>query len=273
MGHGIAETAILAGIPTVLRDLDPAALQRGLDAIRKDLDRRVERGRLDAAARDAALAHLRGASEAAAIADADGVIEAVTEQLPIKQQVFAELDQVCTRARFIASNTSSISIQAVAAATQRPERVLGMHYFNPAQVMALVEVVTPLTVDEAVVETGMAFCRATGKTPIRVKDTPAFVVNRLFVPMALDAIRLLEAGVASPADIDEGCKLGLGHSMGPLATSDLVGLDVLLHVADSMFDELRDPHVAAPTLLRRLVSAGYLGRKSGRGIFDYRAGA
>jgi len=271
MGHGIAQTAILAGIDVVLRDVDSGALERGRAAIEKGLARLVERERLTAAEQEAALAHLTTATELEALADMDAVIEAAPERLELKRTIFAELDGACPRAIFIASNTSSIPIQQIAVSLpeERRSRALGLHYFNPAQVLPLVEVVRPLTASDEAVAVAEAFVRATGKTPIAAQDTPAFIVNRLFVPMALDALRMWEAGVASAEDIDAGCRLGLGHSMGPLATSDLVGLDVMLDVAESMFDELRDPRVAPPTILRRLVSAGRLGRKTGRGVFDY----
>ncbi len=269
MGHGIAQTAALAGITTILHDVDQAAVDRGLAGIDAGLARMVARGRLGADERDATLARLHGATDLQAVADVDAVIEAAPEQLALKKRIFTDLDALCERAVFLASNTSSLSLQEIAAATVRPGRVLGLHYFNPAQVLPLVEVVTPLTVDPRVAEAAEAFCRATGKTPIRVQDTPAFVVNRLFVPFALDAIRLLESGVASAEDIDRACQLGVSHKLGPLATCDLSGLDVLLHVADAMRAETGDPRWNAPTLLRRLVSAGRLGRKTGRGIFDY----
>lgn len=271
MGHGIAQTAILAGIDVVLRDVDGGALERGRAAIEKGLARLVERERLTAAEQEAALAHLTTSTELEALGGVDAVIEAAPERLELKRAIFAELDAACPRAVFIASNTSSIPIQQIAVSLpeDRRARALGLHYFNPAQVLPLVEVVRPLTASDEAVAAAEAFVRATGKTPIAAQDTPAFIVNRLFVPMALDALRMWEAGVASAEDIDAGCRLGLGHSMGPLATSDLVGLDVMLDVAESMFDELRDPRVAPPTILRRLVSAGRLGRKTGRGVFDY----
>ena len=190
MGHGIAQTAALAGITTILHDVDQAAVDRGLTGIDAGLARMVARGRLGADERDATLARLHGATDLQAVADVDAVIEAAPEQLALKKRIFTDLDALCERAVFLASNTSSLSLQEIAAATARPGRVLGLHYFNPAQVLPLVEVVIPLTVDPGVAEAAEAYCRATGKTPIRVQDTPAFVVNRLFVPFALDAIRL-----------------------------------------------------------------------------------
>ena len=270
MGHGIAQTAVLAGIETLLCDVEQGFVDRGLVSIEKGLDRLVSRARLSAEDKIAAMARLRGATRLEDAAGVDAVIEAAPERLELKQRIFTELDRICERAIFLASNTSSISVQEIARPTSRKERVLGLHYFNPPQVLPLVEVVSPITVDPAVVDAAEAFCRATGKTPIRVKDTPAFIVNRLFVPLALDAMRLLESGVAEAVAIDEACKLGLSHAAGPLATSDLVGLDVMLDIAEAMHGETGDPRWVAPTLLRRLVSAGRLGRKSGHGIFDYR---
>ena len=271
MGHGIAQTAILAGVETTLIDIDSAALDRALESIGNGLERLVSRDRISDDDRNAALARLQTSSEMTALTSVDAVIEAASERIELKRTLFEQIDAVADEALFIASNTSSIPIQqiAVALAPERRARAVGLHYFNPAQVLPLVEVVRPLTASDEAIAAAEAFVRATGKTPIAAQDTPAFIVNRLFVPMALDALRMWESGVASAEDIDRGCQLGLGHNMGPLATSDLVGLDVLLDVSESMFEELRDPHVAPPTILRRLVAAGRLGRKSGHGVFDY----
>jgi 3-hydroxybutyryl-CoA dehydrogenase len=269
MGHGIAQTAALAGIRTILYDIEQSFVDRGLAGIEMGLDRLVSRDRLSADDKVAAMACLSGATDLQAAAGVDAVVEAAPERLEIKQQIFGQLDAICEHAVFLASNTSSISLQEIARPTKRRERVLGLHYFNPPQILPLVEIVIPLTVDPAVVDAAEAFCKVTGKTSIRVKDTPAFVVNRLFVPFALDAIRLLESGVATAEDIDQACQLGVSHKLGPLATADLSGLDVMLDVADAMRNETGDSRWTAPTLLRRLVSAGHLGRKTGRGIFDY----
>ncbi len=203
------------------------------------------------------------------LAGSEGVIEAVSENIELKQSIFERLETVCADATFIASNTSSLSIQEIAQRMSDPSRVVGLHYFNPAQVLPLVEVVVPLTASDDAVDAAWAFVEATGKTPVRVKDTPAFIVNRLLVPFCLSALRLWESGVATAEDIDSACQLGLGHSMGPLATADLVGLDVLLDVAESMQREIGDPNLTPPTILRRLVSAGRLGRKSGHGIYEH----
>lgn len=269
MGHGIAQTAVLAGIDTILYDVQQRFLDRGLAGIESGLDRLVARERLSPEEKSATMGRVTGSTDLQDFAGVNGVIEAAPERLELKQKIFEDLDRICDGAIFLASNTSSISLQEIARLTQRPERILGMHYFNPPQILPLVEIVMPITVDPGVVEAAEAFCVATGKTSIRVKDTPAFVVNRLFVPFALDAIRLLESGVATAEDIDQACQLGVSHKMGPLATADLSGLDVMLDVADAMREETGDARWNAPTLLRRLVSAGRLGRKTGRGIYDY----
>ena len=269
MGAGIAQVAVQRGYPTVLRDIDQALVDRGLATIEKGLGRLVTKDRLAPDDRDAALARLSGTVDLAPFADADLVIEAASERLDLKRKIFAELDQACPQARIIASNSSSLSNQNLAGVTQRPQRVIGLHFFNPAPVLPLVEVVVPYTADPELVELAERWVRSLGKTPVRAKDTPGFIANRLLVPFALDAFRLLEAGVATAEDIDTACRLGLSHAMGPLATSDLVGLDVLLDVAAAMYQELRDPGLAAPTILRRYVEAGWLGRKSGRGVYRY----
>jgi len=269
MGAGIAQVAVQHGYATVLRDIDQSLIDRGLATVEKGLGRLVDKDRLSATERDAALARLSGGGDLEALADADLVIEAASERLAIKRAIFVELDAACLQARIIASNSSSLSNQNLAGVTRRPERVIGLHFFNPAPVLPLVEVVVPYTADIEVVELGEAWVRSIGKTPVRAKDTPGFIANRLLIPFALDALRLLEGGVATAEDIDTACRMGLSHAMGPLATADLVGLDVLLDVADAMYAELRDPGLAAPTILRRYVEAGWLGRKSGRGVFQY----
>jgi 3-hydroxybutyryl-CoA dehydrogenase len=269
MGSGIAQTALLAGIEVSLVDQDAHQLERARGVIRGGLERLVSRERLSAEQGEAAMASLTMSSEVEQLASAHGVIEAVSEHVELKQAIFERLETVCTDAKFIASNTSSLSIQEIAQRMSDPSRVVGLHYFNPAQVLPLVEVVVPLTASEDAVEAAWAFVESTGKTPVRVKDTPAFIVNRLLVPFCLSALRLWESGVATAEDIDQACQLGLGHSMGPLATADLVGLDVLLDVSESMQREIGDPTLAPPTILRRLVSAGRLGRKTGRGVYEH----
>lgn len=269
MGSGIAQTALLAGIDVSLVDVDDSQLERARSVIQSGVERLVSRERISAEQGDVALAALSTSTDLEALAGSEGVIEAVSEHIELKQGIFERLETVCGDAKFIASNTSSLSIQEIAQRMTDPSRVVGLHYFNPAQVLPLVEVVVPLTASDEAVEAAWAFVEATGKTPVRVKDTPAFIVNRLLVPFCLSALRLWESGVATAEDIDRACQLGLGHSMGPLATADLVGLDVLLDVAESMQREIGDPNLTPPTILRRLVSAGRLGRKTGRGIYEH----
>ncbi len=269
MGSGIAQTALLAGVEVTLVDVDQGQLERARGVIGSGIERLVSRARIEAEQGEAALAALNTSTDLEALASAQGVIEAVSENLALKQGIFERLEHVCSDARFLASNTSSLSIQEICERMQDPSRVVGLHYFNPAQVLPLVEVVVPLTASDEAVDTAWAFVESTGKTPVRVKDTPAFIVNRLLVPFCLSALRLWESGVATAEDIDRACQLGLGHSMGPLATADLVGLDVLLDVAESMQREIGEPTLSPPTILRRLVSAGRLGRKTGRGIYEH----
>ena len=269
MGAGIAQVAVQHGYATVLRDIDQALIDRGIATVEKGLGRLVDKGRLAAADRDAALARLGGGLDLDALADADLVLEAASERLDIKRAIFAELDGACPQARVLASNSSSLSNQNLAGVTKRPGRVIGLHFFNPAPVLPLVEVIVPYTADEAVVDLGERWVRSLGKQPVRAKDTPGFIANRLLVPFILDAFRLLESGVASAEDIDTACHVGFNHAMGPLATADLIGLDVMLDIAEAMQAELHEPSLAAPTMLRRYVEAGWLGRKSGRGVYRY----
>ena len=269
MGAGIAQVAVQHGYATVLRDIDQALIDRGIAAVEKGLGRLVDKGRLGAAERDAALARLGGGLDLDALADADLVLEAASERLDIKRAIFAELDEACPQARVLASNSSSLSNQNLAGVTKRPGRVIGLHFFNPAPVLPLVEVIVPYTADEEDVDLGERWVRSLGKQPVRAKDTPGFIANRLLVPFILDAFRLLESGVASAEDIDTACHVGFNHAMGPLATADLIGLDVMLDIAEAMQAELHEPSLAAPTMLRRYVEAGWLGRKSGRGVYRY----
>ena len=269
MGSGIAQTALLAGAEVSLIDVDSGQLERARGVIENGVNRLVSRERISEAQGQSALAALTTTTDMEALVSAQGVIEAVSENVTLKQGLFERLEELCADAAFLASNTSSLSIQEIAQRMSDPSRVVGLHYFNPAQVLPLVEVVVPLTASEEAVQAAWAFVESTGKTPVRVKDTPAFIVNRLLVPFCLSALRLWESGVATAEDIDQACQLGLGHAMGPLATADLVGLDVLLDVAESMQREIGDPTLAPPTILRRLVSAGRLGRKTGRGIYEH----
>jgi 3-hydroxybutyryl-CoA dehydrogenase len=269
MGSGIAQTAAVAGFPTVARDLDEGLLARGERAIQQSLDKLVEKGKLDAGARDAALGRLSFTVELPDLKDCDLIVEAVTESLELKTGLWRALDPVCPARTIFASNTSSLSIGEMAAATGRPDRFVGLHFFNPVPLMPLVEVVRAVATSAETIDAAMAFVRRLGKEPIAARDRSGFVVNRLLVPYLLDAARAREAGLASTADIDRGMQLGCGHPMGPLALLDFVGLDTVVRIAEIMFEEFREPRFAPPPLLRRMVAAGLHGRKSGRGFYDY----
>jgi 3-hydroxybutyryl-CoA dehydrogenase len=269
MGSGIAQAAATAGFPTVVRDIEAGLLARGQASIRKSLDKLVEKAKLDAAARDAALERLVFTTDLADLVRCDLIVEAVTEDLRVKTELWLALDPSCPAHTIFASNTSSLSIGDMAAATRRPDRFIGLHFFNPVPLMPLVEVVRAVTTSPEVFERGVAFARRLGKEPIVARDRSGFVVNRLLVPYLLDAVRALEQGVATAGDIDRGMQLGCGHPMGPLALLDFVGLDTVVRIAEIMFDEYRESRLAPPPLLRRMVAAGLHGRKSGRGFYDY----
>lgn len=272
MGSGIAEVCARAGYNVIVREVDEAALNRGLERIRQSLGRALERGRIDQATYDQTLGRIRGTVNMADLAGSDFVIEAVVENLDLKKQVFAELDRICRDGVILATNTSCLPVTDIAAATRRPKLVVGTHFFNPAPVLPLVEIVRTILNDDPTVETTRRFCESLGKTVVITKDRPGFIVNRLAIPFLLDAVRLLEEGMATKEEIDTAVKLGLNHPMGPLTLLDFVGLDTTLFVADAMYQEFRDPKFAAPPLLRRMVAAGWLGRKSGRGFYEYPSG-
>ena len=271
MGGGITQVAAQAGLQTTVVEANTELLDRGLGAIRRNLDGLVEKGRLDAKARDAAWGRITGSVQLDDLREADIVIEAITENVGLKKETFGKLDRICPPHALLASNTSSCTITELAAATKRPAQVLGLHFFNPAPVMKLVEVVRTILTGEETVKTAWAFVQALGKTPVATQDTTGFIVNRLLVPYLLEAIRLLEAGIATKEDIDQAMKLGCGYPMGPFTLLDLVGLDTTLFVAEVMFDEFREPRFAPPPLLKRMVMAGHRGRKSGKGFYDYSA--
>jgi len=269
MGSGIAEVTARSGYATVVREVSPELLAKGRGRIEKSAAGAVERGKLPAADREAALGRLRFTTALEDLADCDIVIEAATENPVLKKELFASLDRICKPGAILASNTSSIPIIELAAATKRPELVVGLHFFNPVPVMKLVEVVRTIRVADASVAAARAFAESLGKRPIIAKDRAGFVVNVLLVPYLLDAVRLLEQGVASKEDIDEGMRLGCGHPMGPLQLLDFVGIDTTYFIAEIMFEEFKDSRYAAPTLLRQMTVAGLHGRKSGRGFYDY----
>ncbi len=271
MGSGIAEVCARAGFQVIVREVNPELLQKGLDRIRASMAKAVERGKLSASDMEAAWGRIRGTLEMADFAACDLVIEAVVEDMNTKKGVFAELDRICPPHAVLASNTSSLSITELGSVTRRPEQVIGLHFFNPVPVMPLLEIVVGLQTSEETVALGRALAERLNKTVVISKDRPGFIVNRLLIPYLLDAIRLLEEGVATMEDIDTAIRLGLNHPMGPFTLMDFVGLDTLLFIADAMFEEFKDPRYAAPPLLRRMVAAGWLGRKSGRGFYTYPA--
>jgi 3-hydroxybutyryl-CoA dehydrogenase len=269
MGSGIAQVAAQAGYSTVVREVTPELLGKGINSIEKNLTRLVEKGTITDAVRSEIRGRIKGTTAVEDFKDCDLVIEAIVEQLPAKRELFAALDGLCPPSAIFASNTSSLTITEIATATKRPQRFVGLHFFNPVPVMKLVEVVRTIATDPAVYEEVVAFGAKLGKTPVRATDSTGFIVNRLLVPYLLDAIRALEEGVGSIEDIDNSMKLGCGHPMGPLTLLDFVGLDTTYYISQIMFDEFRERRFASPPLLRRMVLAGWNGRKSGRGFYDY----
>lgn len=269
MGAGIAQVCAQAGHDTIVLEVSADLLQRGLERIGQFLQGSVDRGKMTAQERAATLSRLRGTVAAADLADRDLVIEAVTEDLAAKRALLATVDAVCPPRTIFASNTSSLSITQLAAGTRRQERFIGLHFFNPVPLMGLVEMATTILTEDAVVAEAAAFVQSLNKALIRTTDRTGFIVNRLLVPYILDAVRALEQGAGSIADIDRAMMLGCGHPMGPLALLDLVGLDTTLRIAEVFFEEFGEPRFASPPLLKRMVLAGFHGRKSGRGFYDY----
>ncbi len=269
MGSGIVEVSARSGFNVIVGELNQELLDRGLSLIAKSFSKARERGKISAEEAEAAVARITGTTEPAGFTSADLVIEAVTEDLALKQRIFRRLDEVLRPEVIIASNTSSISIATLAAATKRPDKVLGMHFFNPVPVMQLLELVRGILTSDETLSTAQEIGQRLGKTTVVAKDSPGFIVNRLLIPYILDAISLYEAGLATKEDIDNAVKLGLAHPMGPLTLADYVGLDTTLAVANVLFEEYGEPRFKAPPLLRQMVSAGLMGRKSGRGFYDW----
>jgi 3-hydroxybutyryl-CoA dehydrogenase len=270
MGSGIAQTAAQAGLQVTVREVSTELIDKGLANIDKSLARLVQRGTLSSADRDATRKRLRPTTKLEDLAGCDLIIEAITEQLAAKKELFRSLDGFCPPQTIYASNTSSLSITEMAVATKRPERFVGLHFFNPVPIMKLAEVIRTIATDSKVYEEAAALAVRMGKTAVRTSDRTGFVVNRLLVPYLLDAVRALEEGVASIPDIDQAMKLGCGHPMGPLTLLDFVGLDTTYYIANIMFDEFKERRFSPPPLLKRMVMAGWNGRKAGRGFYDYR---
>ena len=269
MGSGIAQVSARAGFQTVVREVSAELVEKGLKGIEKNLTRMVEKGSLTEEAKSEILGRLKGTTSLEDLKDCDVVLEAIIEQLPAKRELFSALDAICRPNTIFASNTSSLTITEIAAATKRPQRFVGLHFFNPVPVMKLVEVVKTIATDPGVYEEMVGFGAKLGKTPVRAQDGGGFIVNRLLVPYLLDAIRALEEGVGSVIDIDNSMKLGCGYPMGPFTLLDFVGLDTTYYISQIMFDEFKEKRFAAPPLLKRMVLAGWHGKKSGRGFYDY----
>ncbi|HSK79361.1 MAG TPA: 3-hydroxybutyryl-CoA dehydrogenase [Thermoanaerobaculia bacterium] len=269
MGSGIAEVAARAGYETVVREVTEELVEKGIDKIRGSLAKAVDKGKLEASVRDEALGRLSGTVDLDPLADCDLVVEAIIENLDEKRKTFTALDEAVKPEAIFASNTSSLTVTQMAMFTKRPDKFVGLHFFNPVPVMKLVEVVrTILTSDESF-DRAFEFARSLGKEPVACRDNSGFIVNRLLVPYLLDAIRALEEGVGSVEDIDKGMQLGCGYPMGPFTLLDFVGLDTTYYIANIMFDEYREKRFAPPPLLKQMVQAGRLGKKSGRGFYDY----
>jgi 3-hydroxybutyryl-CoA dehydrogenase len=269
MGSGIAQVSAQAGFSTVVLEVSQELLDKGMKRLEGFLRGGVEKGKMTAEEKDRILGNLKGTTELRDLADCDLVIEAITENLEAKRELFTRADKVCAPRTIFASNTSSLSVTEMMTAVSRPTRFLGLHFFNPVPLMKLVEVIRTIVTDPEAEETALEFVRATGKVPIRTSDRTGFIVNRLLVPYILDAIRALESGVGSIEEIDAGMKLGCGHPMGPFTLLDFVGLDTTYYIAGIMFDEFKEPRFAAPPLLKRMVLAGMHGRKTGKGFYDY----
>jgi 3-hydroxybutyryl-CoA dehydrogenase len=271
MGNGIAQICAAAGYDVVMRDVEEKFCERGMKTIGKNLDRLVSRGKMTEDDKAALLGRIKTTTALDPLADVDLVIEAILEVVDIKLQLFRDLDQLCKDSAILATNTSSISVTKIAAATKRPEHVIGMHFFNPVPVMKLVEIIMALQTSEEVGSVVEEISKTLGKNPVTVKDSYGFVGNRILLPMINEAINCLYEGLAKPAHIDEVMKLGMNHPMGPLALADLIGLDVCLNVMETLYQGFEDPKYRPCPLLKQMVDAGYLGRKTGRGFYQYEA--
>ncbi len=270
MGSGIAQVCAQSGYQVVVSEINDELLNRGLALIGTSLTKSVDKGRLSQEDKDAILARIKGTTSTSDISDCDLVIEAAIENMDLKEKIFAELDKICPRHAILATNTSCMSIIDMARATTRPDKVLGVHFFNPAPVMKLIEIVRTVATSEETFEIGKNFGQSLGKTVVVAQDAPGFIVNRLMTPFLLNAIRMLETGVATREDIDTAINLGLNHPMGPLALTDLVGLDTVYFISSSIYEEFKDPQFAPPILMKKMIAAGWLGRKTGKGFYEYK---
>jgi 3-hydroxybutyryl-CoA dehydrogenase len=269
MGTGIAQVCAQSGYQVVVSEINDALLNKGITSISSRLARDVEKGKLSAKDKDSALSRIKGTTNTKDFSDCDLIIEAIIENMDLKKKIFAELDKICPQHTVLATNTSVLSIIDIATATTRPDKVLGLHFFNPAPVMKLVEVIKTIATSEDTLRIGTEFVKSLEKTAVIARDTPGFIVNRQLAPFIFNAIRMLEDGVASREDIDAGVKLGLNHPIGPLQLADFIGLDTIYFGAIDMYDKFKEPQYAPPVLLGKMVTAGWLGRKTGKGFYDY----
>ena len=269
MGAGITQVCAQSGYQVVVSEINDELLNKGLTAISNFLAKSVAKGKLSQQDKDSTLARIKSTTSSEDFSDCDLIIEAAVENMELKKKVFAELDKICPKHTILATNTSCLSIIDMATVTSRPDKVLGLHFFNPVPLMQLLEIVSTIATSDEALETAQDFGRSLGKSIVTAQDVPGFIVNRLMAPFLLDAIRMLEAGVASREDIDTAINLGLNHPMGPLALSDLIGLDVVLFIVNAIYEEFKDRRFAAPPLLKKMVTAGWLGRKTGKGFYEY----
>jgi 3-hydroxybutyryl-CoA dehydrogenase len=270
MGGGIVQTCAQAGFDVRVTEVNEAFLEKGMSVIKSNLNRNVEKGRMTKDEMESILGRIHGTTKLADFSDRDLVIEAVIENMDMKKKLFADLDKICPPNAILATNTSCLSIIEMAMTTKRPDKVLGIHFFNPVPVMKLVEVVKTIATGAETVAAGKQFGEKCGKKVVITQDSPGFIVNRLMIPFILNAIRMMDSGIATKEDIDAGINLGLNHPIGPLALADLIGLDTVYFIANAMYAELKDPQFASPTLLGKMVTAGWLGRKTGKGFYDYK---
>jgi len=269
MGSGIAQVCAQSGYQVVVSEINDELLNKGLASINSALSRSVDKGKLSQQDKDAVFSRIKGTTNTKDFYDCDLMIEAAIENIDLKKKIFAEIDKICPKHAILATNTSCLSIIDMAMATTRPDKVLGLHFFNPVPVMQLIEIVRTVATSDDTLETGKTFGNSLGKTVVIAQDAPGFIVNRLLMPFLLNAIRMLEAGVATREDIDTAINLGLNHPMGPLALSDLIGLDTIFFIVNAMYEELKDPQYAPPPLMKKMIAAGWLGRKTGKGFYEY----